>query len=129
MSKNKSFNMGFFNILKCCLIGVIITLVGTVILAVVLKFTDLNSNVINYVNDAIKAVAILCILICIKKSNPNGLLFKSIIASLIFTILCFIIFSILNGAVVLDLSIVFDLLFAVAVAVIESVVLNLVGKN
>ena len=48
----KIFNI--FKIIKCCLIGVLTTLLGVVVLAVVLKFADLSTSAIGYINNIIK---------------------------------------------------------------------------
>ena len=60
MQKIKSMNWsGLLNIIKCCLIGIVTTLLGTVIFAFVLKFLSLSSKFIAYINDIIKVFSIL----------------------------------------------------------------------
>ena len=129
MQKLKSLNLGLLSILKAVLVGIVFTLIGIVLFAVVLKFTDLSLSIVNYVNDIIKAVSIFVIILIIKRANPDKLLIKSIVAGLLYAILSFVIFSILNGAVNFNMSAVFDLLFSVIVAVIASVFLNLFSRK
>ena len=125
MQKVKSVNAGgVVNILKCCLLGIVITLLGIVILAFVLKFVDLSSVTINYINDIIKGLSIFIVMICIRKRNPDKLLIKSIFAGALYAVLCFIVFSILNGSFILDMAFVYDLLFSVAVAVLVTIIIN-----
>jgi len=130
MQKVKSFNSnGVVNILKCCLLAIIITLLGIVVLAFVLKFVDLSSVAINYINDVIKGLAIFIMMLCIKKRNPEKLLLKSIFAGIIYSVLCFVIFSILNGSFILDMAFVYDLLFSIAVALIVTIIINILRRK
>ena len=130
MNKVKSFNLsGVVNILKCCMLGVVVTLVGIVVLAFVLKFVDLSSTMINYINDIVKVLAIFVIMLCIKKHNPDKLILKSIGAGLVYALLTFIIFSILNGSFALNLAFVYDLLFSVIVAVIVTIIINILKRK
>ena len=130
MQKVKSFNLsGVVNILKCCLLAIVITLLGIVILAFVLKFVDLSSVAINYINDIIKGLAIFIMMLCIKKRNSEKLLIKSIFAGAIYAVLCFVIFSILNGSFVLDMAFVYDLLFSVAAAVLVTIIINVLKRK
>lgn len=127
VKSNKFSNL--FSIIKCCLIGIVATLVGTVILAIILKFTDLSSNIINYINAVIKMIAIFITISCVKKVSSEKLFIKSIVAGLIYAVLSFIIFSILNGGFSFNLSILYDVLFALIVAIIVSVILNLFSRK
>ena len=130
MQKVKSVNTGgVVNILKCCLLAIVITLLGIVILAFVLKFIDLSSVAINYINNIIKGLAIFIMMLCIKKRNPDKLLMKSILAGALYAILCFVIFSILNGSFLLDMAFVYDLLFSIAVAVLVTIIINVLKRK
>lgn len=128
MDKVKSNKFGVvFNIIKASLLAIIITLVGVVLLAVVLKFTDLSSNVINYVNNAIKILA-LFIMVMYIKNRENNLLIKSVFGAVIYALLTYVIFSILNGSFVFNMGVVYDILFAVVVSIIASVVVKVTQR-
>lgn len=130
MQKIKSNNFsGLLSIMKCCLIGIVATLLGTIIFAVILKFANLSSTFISYINDFIKVVSIFIVITCVKRNNGERLLFKAILAGLIYAFLSYIIFSILNGRFVFNLSFLYDLLFAVIVSMIVSVIINIVGHK
>lgn len=130
MQKIKSMNKSNFTaILKACLIGIIVTLIGVVILAVILKFTDLSSNAIGYINDIIKALSIFLMVMFIKKWTDGNLLVKSIIGGLLYAVLSFLIFSILNGGFSFNMSIVYDLLFSLISAMIVAVIFNIIGRK
>ena len=119
----------FLSILKACLIGLVVTLLGIVLFAIVLKFVDVSSNVIGYINDAIKAISLFVTVLIIKKANNGKLLLKSIVAGVIYAVLTFIIFSILNGQVVFNMSVLYDLLFSIITAIIVSVIVNLLNRK
>lgn len=130
MQKNKIINFSWvLSLIKCCLIGIVITLLGIILFAFILKFVDLSSKTISYINDLIKILAIFVMINCVNKFNGNRLLFKSIFAGIIYSILCFTIFSILNGGFNFNLSFVYDLLFSVIVSMIVSVIINIIGHK
>ena len=129
MQKLKSLNLGVLSILKYVLIGIVTTLIGIVLLAVLLKFVDIPSNVINYINDIIKALSIFVIVLLIKKQGTNNLFIKAILGGIIYYVLSLIIFSILNGGFSFNVSIVYDLIFAVIVSVISTIIINLTRKR
>ena len=130
MQKLKSLNVsGVLAIVKSCLLGIITTLVGVVLFAVVLKFADLSMSLISWVNNIIKAVSIFIMMSILKKTSGDKLLIKAIFAGALYAVLSFIIFSILNGSFSLNLSFIYDLLFAIIVAMIVAIILNLIGRK
>ena len=130
MQKNKLLNNNkILQIIKCCLLGIIVTLLGIIVFAFVLKFVDLSAKAISYINDLIKILAIFITINCIKKTNGNKLLYKAMLAGIIYALLTFIIFSILNGGFVFNLSILYDLLFAIIVSIVVSVIINILGNK
>ena len=129
MQKTKFNFSGFLSIIKCVLIGIISTLIGIVIFSVVLKFADLSSMIISYVNDIIKAFSIFIIVMCIKRKDGNKLLVKAIFAGAIYAVLSFAVFSILNGGFVFNMTFVYDLLFALIVSAIVSVIINILNHK
>ena len=130
MQKLKSINWsGFLNIIKCCMIGILITLIGLIVFAVILKFADLSSNLIGYINDVIKAVSIFVMILCIKKTNGDKLIVKSFFAGLLYAILSLIVFAILNKGFSFNMTILYDILFALIVSIIASIIINLLYKK
>lgn len=130
MQKLKSFNWSWLlSILKCCLIGIVATLIGTVIFAFSLKFANLSLTAISYINDLIKAFSIFIMVMCIKRANGDKLLFKALLGGAIYAVLSYIVFSILNGGFVFNLSFLYDLLFSIIVAAIVSVIINILNRR
>ena len=130
MEKEKSgISREIVSIVKSCLLGLVVTLIGTVVLAVVLKFADIPGKAVSYINDVIKALSLFMSVHILKKSSTEKLLIRALIAGAVYGILAFVVFSILNGGFTFDASILFDLLFAVAVAVIIAVIFKLTSKK
>lgn len=130
MQKIKSSTLGeILNIIKCCLIGIIITLIGTVLLAVILKFANLTTMVIGIINEIIKALAIFIMVNCIRKKSETKILLKSVFAGIIYAILTFVIFSILNGGFVFNTAFVSESLFAMIVSAISSVIISVINRK
>lgn len=130
MQKIKSLNWSsLLSIIKCCMLGILATLIGVIIFAIVLKFVDLSSNVIGYINDVIKAISIFVMILCLKRANGEKLIIKAIFAGLLYAILSMIIFAILNQNFAFNLSILNDILFAVIVSVVVSVIVNLTSRK
>jgi len=130
MQKLKSFKFsGILSILKCVLIGVIATLIGIIIFSIVLKFANLSNLIISYVNDVIKVFSIFIMISCIKKCNPGRLLVKAILSGIMYAFVSLLIFSILNGSFVFNMSFVYDLLFAIIVSVIVSIIVNVLSRR
>lgn len=120
-------NLGL--IVKSALIGIVSTLLGIVVFSVVLKFVDLSSITISYVNALIKAISIFVTILCIKRKGVNKLLFNSVLAGIVYAILSFVIFSILNGQFILNMSVVVDLLFAIIVSIISAVIFSTLKRK
>lgn len=130
MEKLKS-NLGssFITIVKSSLFGLVVSLIGTVVFAVILKFADIPTEAICYVNNVITALSIFVMVLMLKKSSNEKLLLKAVIAGIVYSLLAFVVYSILNGGFNFDLSFLFDLLFAVIVAVVVSIILKLFSKK
>jgi len=129
MQKIKFDFSGLLSIIKCALIGVISTLIGIVVFSVVLKFANLSGSVINYINDIIKVFSIFIMVMCIKRKDGSKLLIKSLFAGVIYSLLSFVVFSVLNGSFEFNLSFFYNLIFAVIVSAIVSVIVNILKQK
>lgn len=130
MGKSKSLSIGkVLDILKCCLIGLLITLVGVITLAVILSFVDISSGFLSYINNAIKGASIFMLVFFLARREKDKLLIRATIASMIYGVLTFVIFSMLNKGFSINMSILYDLLFAVIVAIISSIIIKLIVRK
>lgn len=99
------------SIIKGCLTALCVSLVGILVFAFILKFTNISDSVINPVNQVIKGVSIfLGVFIGLKKEKEMGLV-SGLLIGLIFTMLAFIVFSILDGHFIFDRTLLNDTIF------------------
>ena len=130
MKKLKSIDWStLLIILKSCLIGIVATLLGIVVLSLVLKFTDLPTKYVSFTNDLIKIISLFVVITIVSKKTDGKLLIKSILVGVIYSILTLVIFSALNGGVQINASIIYDLLFAVISSMIISIIINLLSRK
>lgn len=130
MKKLKSINWSsFITILKACLLGIVCTLIGVVVLAIILKFSDLPTKYVSFINDIVKILSLFVVIMIISKKTDGKLLLKSVVAGVIYSILSLIIFSALNGGIDFNASIIYDLLFAVISSIIITVIVNLLSRK
>lgn len=129
MQKVKLNFSNLFGLIKCALLGVVFTLLGTVIFAIILKWVDISSLTIDYINNAIIGVSIFFMIMCVNKVNASKLLSRSIFTGLIYALVSFLIFSILSGGIVWDMTTIFDISYAEIVSLISAVIIKLVRKK
>ena len=129
MKSNSLKLSGLVSIIKSCLVGLVVTLAGIVTFAIVLKFVDVPSKIVAYINNAIKGISIFVLVLLLKKASSEKLLVKSAFGGVIYSLLSLIVFSILNGSFSFDLTIVYDLIFALIVAIVASVIVNLLNRK
>lgn len=102
-------------IFKVLLKGVVVSLcvafVLVLLFAFILRFTTISDSIIAPVNEVIKGVSIfLGVFIGMRKVKSNGII-SGILIGFFFTILAFLIFSLLDGHIVFDKTLIFDLIF------------------
>lgn|SRR5574344_263120 len=104
-------NSTILPIMKGGLIAIIISLVGILFFAFIIKLFSVGDNVLKPVNQIIKAISIFVgVLVGLKNENEKGLL-KGLLIGLIYTILAFVVFSALNGKFEFDKTLLNDALF------------------
>lgn len=98
-------------LIKGALISISISLIAICVFAFMLRFLNINVDLIKPINQVIKIVSILIgTFFSLKKVNEMGLITGFLIGC-IYTLLAFFIFSLLNGALVFETSLINDLLF------------------
>ena len=100
-----------------------------VIFAIVLKFVDVPLNIISYVNNGIKILSIFVMILFVKKFTNGNLFVASIVSGLIFAGLSYVIFSSLNDGFVFNITIAYDVVFAVLVSVVVCVIVNILKRK
>ena len=122
--QSKNENGYFKSVIKGSLMALSISLILICIFAFILRFCDISSDVIKPINQVIKIVSILIgSFYGLKKATEMGLI-TGFSIGIFYTILAFVVFSLLNGGFVFERTLINDLIFggiAGAVAGIISV--------
>ena len=101
----------FLSIVKGSLIALCVSLIGILIFAFCLKFTSLSHKLILPINQVIKGLSIfLGVFFGLKKRKEMGLV-SGLLIGFVYTIVAFIVFSILNGAFNFDHTLLNDIVF------------------
>lgn len=109
--EEKKHNGVFLSIVKGSLIALCVSLIGILIFAFCLKFTSLSDKLILPINQVIKGLSIfLGVFFGLKKRKEMGLV-SGLLIGFIYTIVAFIVFSILNGAFSFDHTLLNDIIF------------------
>ncbi len=117
-SISKSNSPVISNIIKGALISVSVSLVLILIFALLIKFLNIPDIAITPVNQAIKIISIFVgTFIVLKTCQHKGLVTGACIG-IIYTILAFLIFSLLGGTFNLNLSLLIDSIFALVIGAI-----------
>ena len=99
------------SILKGSVYALCISLVCVLVFAFCLKFTPLSESLITPINQVIKGVSIfLGVLLGLKKQKEMGLA-SGLLIGLVYTIVAFFAFSVLNHSFVFDRTLVNDIIF------------------
>ena len=110
----------FSGVIKGVLTAVIITLVGVLIFAGIVKFALLNSGVIKAVNQFIKIIAIF-LGISLNIRGSNGLL-RGAIMGFLTTVITYLLFSLFCGEMVFGSSFLLDLIFTSVIGGITGII-------
>ena len=98
-------------IIKGSLIALCISLVGILIFAFILKFASISDKAIRPINQIIKGVSVLVgVFVAMRKVDKMGLV-GGLLIGLVYTILAFVVFSLLDGNFEFNLTLLNDLLF------------------
>ncbi len=101
----------FLSVVKGSIIALIFSLVGILIFAFCLKFTSLSDKLITPINEVIKGLSILLgVMFGLRKLRKMGLV-SGLLIGLIYTLVAFVTFSLLNGGFVFDMTLVYDVIF------------------
>ena len=106
-------------------VALIVSLVLILLFALLIKWFDWSDGIITPANIVIKIVSIAVGVIFITKDGNKGAL-KGAFMGLIYILMCFLVFSHLNGSFIFSISIVYDaLLGLVGGAILGVIAVNL----
>lgn len=135
MSKIKELSLdkdadtsSFLSVLKGTFWAISMSLICVLIFAFVIKFTSISENLITPINQVIKIVSILFgAYVMSKKLRANGWLWGLILGAM-YTLLAFVIFSILNGQFDVNISLLNDLIFGSIIGLIAGIITFAIKK-
>ena len=122
-------NNGTITILKGAMNALIISLVGILIFAFIIKLTSISDSLIKPINQAIKVISILFGCFAALKQVTDKTILKGLLIGAIYTILAFLLFSTLNGKFEFSFTLILDVLFAGAVGIISAIICNIFKKR
>ena len=115
-------NAFVFSVAKGALVAVCVSLVLVLLFAFLLKFTNIPESTIKPVNQVIKGLSILIgVFVGLRKSKELGLV-SGLLIGFIYTIVAFVIFSILGGVFAFDLTFLNDILFGAVMGAICGII-------
>ena len=110
-----------FEVMKAVIIAIIISLVGVLLAALVIKLFNLSTTAIPIINQVIKSISVLVsCLIALK--TPHNCWIKGIISGLIYTALAYVIFSLLAGKFTFDIGLLNDAVVGVVSGFLSGVI-------
>ena len=123
VEKERESSISILNsVLKGAFFALAISLIGVLLFAFIIKLTSIDDTLIAPINQVIKGISIL--MGCFygtKQARSNGLL-KGVLIGLVYTILSFFIFSLLNGQLSFQKSFINDILFGAVIGAICGVI-------
>ena len=116
------------SVIKSTLLALIISLVGILVFAVVVKFTAPTETLIKTVNQFIKVLAVF--IGCFLTVKGNGGLIKGALAGAISTFLIYAVFALMSGSPLFSAEMLIDVLLTAVVGGISGIVaVNMRGKE
>ena len=123
-SRNLELKKGtlIISVLKSSLIAVSVSLIGILVFAFLLKFTNISDNFISPINQVIKGISIfLGVFLGFRKQKNMGLV-GGLLVGFLYTIIAFVSFSLLNGSFVFDRTLLNDTIFGSIIGAICGII-------
>ncbi len=109
-------------VLKGSLCSICVSLALVLVFAFLLKFTSIPDSVIKPINQVIKGVSVFIgVFVGMKKLKELGLV-SGLLIGLVYTIMAFLVFSILGGSFVFDLTFITDIVFGGVIGAICGII-------
>lgn len=110
----------FFEIIKGVIFSLIISVLTVIVFAIIVKFANLSSKTVEIVNIALKIISILTGTLLAVGSGRQGL-FKGGIIGLLFVLVSYLVFSLINGSFSVNPLTVFDVIFCLVAGLLSGV--------
>lgn len=117
-------------VIKGSLWAVSISLIAILLFAILIRFTNIPDSFIKPINQVIKVFSILIGVILGAKINPSKGLKMGFFTGILYSILAYLIFSLLSMSFSFDMTNIIDLIFAGLIGAISGVfAVNISNKN
>lgn len=110
----------FFEIFKGVIFSLIISVLTVIVFAIIVKFANLSSKTVEIVNIALKIISILAGTLLAVGSGRQGLL-KGGIIGLLFVLVSYLVFSLINGSFSVNPLTAFDVIFCLVAGLLSGV--------
>lgn len=110
----------FFEIFKGVIFSLIISVLTVIVFAIIVKFANLSSKTVEIVNIALKIISILVGTLLAVGSGRQGL-FKGGIIGLLFVLVSYLVFSLINGSFSVNPLTAFDVIFCLVAGLLSGV--------
>ncbi|MEG1612778.1 MAG: TIGR04086 family membrane protein [Clostridia bacterium] len=111
----------YLDVLRSVLISIIVSFILILAFAIIVKYANLGEKVISYVNVAIKIISILTGIFIGLKECSNGL-FKGALSGLLFTLMSFLIFALLDKGFTNAHFTIIDIIIGAVVGLISGII-------
>lgn len=119
MSKS-AYKQGILNVVRGTLFSLLFSVIGVLILTIVAKYTEIADKPIMIINQVIKILALLFGIFVGFRGEKGGF-FVGLIVGLLYTVLSFLIFSLLSGGLNFSDITLYDFLLGLACGVISGI--------
>ena len=110
----------FFEIFKGVIFSLIISVLTVIVFAIIVKFANLSSKTVEIVNIALKIISILVGTLLAVGSGRQGL-FKGGVIGLLFVLVSYLVFSLINGSFSVNPLTAFDVIFCLVAGLLSGV--------
>lgn len=129
LKSEKQSSSAWLAIAKGVVCGLCVSLVGILLFAFILRFSSISDKVIAPVNEVIKGVSIFFgVFVGLRKHKKMGLL-NGILIGFLFTIVAFLVFSLLDGTFSFDRTLLNDIVFGSIIGAICGIICVNLKKN
>ncbi len=129
LKSEKQSSSAWLAIAKGVVCGLCVSLVGILLFAFILRFSSISDKVIAPVNEVIKGVSIFFgVFVGLRKYKKMGLL-NGILIGFLFTVVAFLVFSLLDGTFSFDRTLLNDIVFGSIIGAICGIICVNLKKN
>ncbi len=129
LKSEKQSSSAWLAIAKGVVCGLCVSLVGILLFAFILRFSSISYKVIAPVNEVIKGISIFFgVFVGLRKYKKMGLL-NGILIGFLFTVVAFLVFSLLDGTFSFDRTLLNDIVFGSIIGAICGIICVNLKKN